>query len=104
MSYAIRLQERYDGIATSLDGMFVAMTSTTPAKGAPVTNDVEKALRFRCRKDVVRYLEDADGCGEIGAANADRETRVQRLIGTYSLAVVRLRPPRAPRDIAALER
>jgi hypothetical protein len=88
MSYVIRLGERLDGTATSIDGMYLSLAAVTADTGSPVTEHVDGAMRFRCHDDATSYLR------VLAASTIRDETRLRLLTSTYGLEIVAVRPLR----------
>jgi hypothetical protein len=90
MSYVIRLTERLDGTASSIDGMYLSLVAVTADTGSPVTGHTDEAMRFRCQGDAASYLQ------VLAASTVANDTRVRVLTRTYGIEIVAARPPQPP--------
>lgn len=87
MSYVIRLTERLDGTATSIDGMYISLMAVTADTGSPVTGHSDRAMRFRCHDDATSYLR------LLAASTIADDSRVRLLTSTYGVEIVAAQPP-----------
>ena len=87
MSYVIRLTERLDGTATSIDGMYLSLAAVAADTGSPVTEHTDGAMRFRRHDDATSYLR------VLAASTVADDTRMRLLTSTYGFEIVAARPP-----------
>jgi hypothetical protein len=90
MSYVIRLTERLDGTATSIDGMYISLVAVSADTGSPVTGHTDEAMRFHCHDDATSYLR------LLAASTVADDTRMRLLTRNYGIEVIAVRPPRPP--------
>ena len=89
VDYALRLTERFDGRATSIDGTYIAAARPRCGEGVfQVTRDARSALRFVHTDAASRF------CTESRAGVQGMDDRLRQLIRTYAIDIVAIRRPR----------